>query len=58
MAIKKQNETANSIDISSVVKLVRMVRQGGGVPKEADVHPDEVSNYQAGGWSIAPPPEE
>ncbi len=35
------------------VKLVKMVRdaeEGYEGPTEADVHPDEVENYKAGGW--------
>lgn len=38
------------------VKLVRMVRSADraeGGPTEADVHPDEVQNYQAGGFEVA-----
>lgn len=30
---------------------VKMVRDGE--PNTADVHPDEVANYAAGGWSVA-----
>lgn len=33
------------------VELVKMVREGD--PSEADVHPDEVANYKAGGWRVA-----
>lgn len=42
----------DAADISSLVELVRMVRNDGMEPKEADVHPDEVSNYERGGWII------
>jgi hypothetical protein len=37
-------------------KLVRMVRDAELYPEgphEADVHPDEVENYEAGGWAKA-----
>ncbi|HKX32092.1 MAG TPA: hypothetical protein VJ302_30680 [Blastocatellia bacterium] len=37
------------------VQLVKMVRpqpQFPGGPITADVHPDEVANYLAGGWSV------
>lgn len=42
----------DAADISSLVELVRMVRNDGMDPKEADVHPDEVSNYERGGWVV------
>jgi hypothetical protein len=31
------------------LRLVKMIRPGGN-PATADVHPDEVANYAAGGW--------
>lgn len=34
------------------IKLVKMVRQSEHSTIEADVHPDEVENYTAGGWVI------
>jgi len=39
---------------SAKVKTVRMVRSeedAKGGPVKADVHPAEVDNYRAGGWS-------
>lgn len=39
----------------ATVGLVRMVRskQDFLAPHEAEVHPDEVCNYTAGGWRVA-----
>ncbi|MGA9771639.1 MAG: hypothetical protein WBV94_21590 [Blastocatellia bacterium] len=40
------------------VETVRMTRSNPahpGGPVEADVHPDEITNYAAGGWSVAEP---
>ena len=36
----------------AVAKTVRMVRhlEGAEGPREADVHPDEVANWQKHGW--------
>ena len=42
-------------DAVSVSELVRMVRADDSEPNTADVHPDEVSNYQAGGWIVESP---
>lgn len=42
--------------MSEQVNLVKMIReepQRSGGPLTADVHPDEVVNYQRGGWQIA-----
>lgn len=39
-------------DVADKVVLVRMVRAGDVEPHEAEVHPDEVSNYQRGGWMV------
>jgi hypothetical protein len=39
-----------------LVKMRRAAPQKLGGPTTADVHPDEVQNYLAGGWSIVPPP--
>lgn len=43
--------------IEAVVTLVRMVRdrldESDEGPTEADVHPDEVGNMKAGGWTEA-----
>lgn len=38
-------------EAAEVVELVKMVRDGN--PPEANVHPDEVENYKAGGWIAA-----
>jgi len=38
-------------DATDPVELVKIVREGN--PSTADVHPDEVENYKAGGWSVA-----
>lgn len=38
---------------SNVPELVSMVRDDGRMPAKADVHPDEVENYQRGGWRVA-----
>jgi hypothetical protein len=35
------------------VALVKMIRESADGPTEADVHPDEVGNYQLGGWQLA-----
>lgn len=35
------------------VQLIKMTRPAGNGPTEADVHPDEAENYQAGGWRVA-----
>lgn len=35
------------------VKLIKMKRGGEQKPFSADVHPDEVKNYQAYGWELA-----
>jgi hypothetical protein len=41
------------IDLSNHVKMVRDEPQFEGGPVEANVHPDEVGNYSAGGWQKA-----
>ena len=46
----KGNELAGIT--APAIELVKMVRQDGP-PFEADVHPDEVDNYMAGGWELA-----
>lgn len=35
------------------LELVGMLRDDGRMPATADVHPDEVENYQRGGWRVA-----
>lgn len=37
------------------VKMIRDHAPDGG-PTEADVHPDEVANYQEGGWRVVDAP--
>lgn len=43
----KEKETTEE---TKAVKLVKMVRESEEEPKTADVHPEEVENYSAGGW--------
>lgn len=38
------------------VRMKRHAPQNGGGPVTADVHPDEVANYEQGGWHQAPEP--
>jgi len=45
----KKPAAENAVEAAPAAKLVRMVR--GEV--SADVHPDEVENYAAGGWTEA-----
>lgn len=35
------------------VKLIKMKRGGNQKPFTADVHPDEVEGFLAGGWELA-----
>lgn len=41
--------------MGDTVKSIRMVRdpETCGEPSDADVHPDEVENYKAGGFVVA-----
>lgn len=39
-----------------MAELVKMTRDSADEPKAADVHPDEVENYKAGGWVVAEKP--
>ena len=40
------------VTASSLVPMTRSEADAKGGPITADVHPDEVSNYAAGGWRI------
>lgn len=52
-AVEPETQT---IEAAPAVELVKMVRPpfecDCAAPFEADVHPDEVPNYAAGGWRI------
>lgn len=43
------------------MKTIKMTKDRGdnpgNMPTEADVHPDEVKNWQGAGWQIAKEPE-
>jgi hypothetical protein len=43
---------ASAHEAAPTSKLVRMVRDASAfpAPHSADVHPDEVENFRAGGW--------
>ena len=41
------------LNIMAEIKLVKMVRESDG--HEADVHPAEVANFEAGGYKVAEP---
>lgn len=36
-----------------LVKMERFADYDGPPPKTADVHPDEVENFKAGGWQVS-----
>jgi len=38
---------------AGLIRMVRDLEDGEPGPSEADVHPDEVANYEAGGWRVA-----
>jgi hypothetical protein len=47
----KSEAPAEKVEAKADAKLVRMVRdESYPEPREADVHPDEVDNFAAGGW--------
>jgi len=48
----KLNNTAEKADTPTLIKMVRDAEQYPK-PHSADVHPDEVENYLAGGWEVA-----
>lgn len=49
-------EDAKPSEQVAAVELVRMYRNAEeGQPATADVHPDEVDNYSAAGWSTEKP---
>lgn len=39
-----------------LIKMTRSAEEANGGPLEADVHPDEVSNYSLAGFVVAAPP--
>ncbi len=39
-----------------LIKMTRATEDANGGPTEAEVHPDEVSNYAMGGWRLAEKP--
>lgn len=40
--------------MAKLVKMIREVPSHVNGPTTADVHPDEVSGWMAGGWKVAP----
>lgn len=38
--------------MSDTVRMIRVLDEGEKGPSTADVHPDEVTNYQKAGWGI------
>ena len=48
---KSKSEEPEAVE-PDAPKTVKMTREGDA-PNTADVHPDEVANYQAAGWRIA-----
>jgi len=48
MAKKEENEAETK---SKTIKMVRKLKEGEEGPTTADVHPDEVGNYQTTGWT-------
>ncbi len=55
MAKKKDEPTPDATADGQGIATIRMVRDEApdGGPTEADVHPEEIENYKAGGWRIA-----
>lgn len=43
--------------MDALIKMIRDEPAHEGGPVEADVHPDEIPNFQAGGWVVAPDAE-
>lgn len=54
MAEKKKSEEAPTVE---TVRMVRSTPQFEGGPTEADVHPDEVTNYAGAGWQLTEIPK-
>ena len=52
MAEKKKAVETEEAAVETV-KMVRSAPQFPGGPTEADVHPDEVTDYATGGWHLA-----
>ena len=50
---RKQDPTTDPTAEGALVKMVRDTPQHPDGPTEADVHPDEVANYEAAGWRRA-----
>lgn len=45
---------AGLIAVDALIKMIRDEPARPGGPIKADVHPDEVPNFRAGGWAVAP----
>lgn len=56
MAEKKKAVETEEAAVETV-KMVRSAPQFPGGPTEADVHPDEVTDYATGGWQLAEVPK-
>ena len=42
--------------MSDLIKMIRDAAQFDGGPTEANVHPNEVTNYRNGGWYVVQAP--
>jgi len=48
---KDSKKVADKSKASSKLVAMKKINLDGDVVRTADVHPDEVANFQAGGWS-------
>ena len=54
---EKKKPLEDEVTAVETVKMVRATPQFPGGPVEADVHPDEVTNYASGGWQLTEVPK-
>lgn len=53
--LEAEDSSEETMPAKIKVKTVKMIRESAdpNEPRTADVHPEEVANYTAGGWKLA-----